>query len=54
VETRLKPGITIEALDQKAAAMSDTEFARGLGAAKIRMLRTCKIESPRVPKVSQQ
>jgi hypothetical protein len=46
VEKKLKSGISIEALDRKAAAMSDTEFARRLGAAKIKMLRACKIESP--------
>ncbi len=45
VETKLKPGITIETLNQKAAAMSDTEFAKKMGAAKIRMLRTCMIET---------
>src|ERR1035438_2673935 len=52
VEKKLKSGISIEALDRKAAAMSDTEFARRLGAAKIKMLRACKIQShcaPRTP-----
>jgi hypothetical protein len=51
VETRLKPGISLEALDRKAAEMSDTEFARRMGAAKIRMLRACRIESPCVPTI---
>jgi transposase len=51
VESKLKPGITIKALNQKAAAMSDTEFAKKMGAAKIKMLRTCKIESPGVPRI---
>ena len=51
VETKLKPGISIEALDRKAAEMSDTEFARRMGAAKIKMLRTCRIESPRAPRI---
>src|ERR1700684_1001181 len=30
----LKPGISMEALDRKAAAMSDTDFAKKMGAAK--------------------
>lgn len=51
VETKLKPGISIEALDRKAAEMSDTEFARRMGAAKIKMLRACRIESPRAPRI---
>jgi hypothetical protein len=51
VETQLKPGITIATLDQKAAAMSDTEFARRMGEAKIKMLRVCRIESPCVPRI---
>ena len=51
VETKLKPGISIEALDRKAAEMSGTEFARRMGAAKIKMLRTCRIESPRAPRI---
>lgn len=42
----LKPGISMEALDRKAAAMSDTEFAKKMGAAKTKLLRSCKIESP--------
>lgn len=42
----LKPGIRMEALDRKAATMSDTEFAKKMGAAKAKMLRVCKIESP--------
>ncbi len=51
VETKLKPGISIEALDRKAAEMSDTEFARRMGAAKIKMLRACRIESPSAPRI---
>jgi hypothetical protein len=43
----LKPGISMEALDRAAAAMSDTEFAKKMGAAKAKVLRACKIESPR-------
>jgi hypothetical protein len=47
----LKPGISLEALDRKAAAMSDTEFAKKMGAAKAKVLRTCKIESPRPTRI---
>ena len=50
LETKLKPGISLEALDQKAAEMSDTDFARRMGAAKIKMLRACRTESPRAPR----
>src|ERR1022692_92028 len=50
----LKPGITIEALDRKAAAMSDTDFAKKMGAAKARVLRICKIESPSLPRIPQR
>src|SRR5580704_15357743 len=47
----LKPGITMEALERLEAAMSDTEFARKMGAAKGKVLRACKIESPRPPRM---
>jgi hypothetical protein len=47
----LKPGISMEALDRAAAAMSDTEFAKKMGAAKAKMLRACKIESPRPTRI---
>jgi transposase InsO family protein len=47
----LKPGIGMEALDRKAAEMSDTEFAKKMGAAKAKVLRTCKIESPCPPRI---
>jgi hypothetical protein len=33
-------------LDQLASKMSDTECARKLAAAKVQMLRRCKMESP--------
>ena len=46
----LKPGISLEALERIAAAMSDTEFAKKMGAVKARVLRTCKIESPHRPR----
>jgi len=47
----LKPGITMEALERTAAAMSDTDFAKKTGAAKAKMLRACKIESPGAPRM---
>ena len=47
----LKPGISMEALDRVAAAMSDTEFAKKMGAAKAKVLRACKIESPRPTRI---
>src|ERR1019366_4145784 len=46
VKTKLKPGISLEALDRKAAEMSDTEFVRRLGAAKIKMLRAAGSSRP--------
>jgi len=51
VAAKLKPGISLEDLDRKAAEMSDTEFARRMGAAKIKMLRACRIESPRAQRI---
>jgi len=47
----LKPGISMAALDRIGAAMSDTEFAKKMGAAKAKVLRACKIESPRPPRI---
>lgn len=47
----LKPGIRMEGLDRKAAAMSDTDFAKKMGAAKAKVLRLCKIESPCLPRI---
>jgi transposase len=47
----LKPGISMESLDRIETAMSDTEFARKMGAAKAKMLRACKIESPCPPRI---
>jgi hypothetical protein len=47
----LKPGISMEALDRTAAAMSDTEFAKQMGAAKTKVLRACKTESPRATRI---
>ena len=47
-EAYLKAGIQMEALDRIAGTMSDTEFAKKMSAAKAKVLRTCKIESPRL------
>jgi hypothetical protein len=41
----------MESLDRIETAMSDTEFARKMGAAKAKMLRACKIESPCPPRI---
>jgi len=45
----LKEGIRWEPLDRIARTMSDTEFAKKMSAAKGKLLRACKIESPRPP-----
>jgi transposase len=50
-EAYLKPGITMESLDRREAEMSDTEFAKKMGAAKAKVLRACKIESPWLPRM---
>ena len=50
----LKPGISMESLDGIEAAMSDTEFAKKMGAAKAKVLRACKIESPCLPRMQPQ
>ncbi len=49
VEDYLKEGLQLKQLDRRAATMSDTEFARKMSAARIRLLRACKIESPFPP-----
>lgn len=46
----LKPGLSFELLDRQARCMSDTECARKMGAAKARLLRQCKLESPFPPR----
>jgi transposase InsO family protein len=48
-EDYLKEGIRIQALDRLAKTMSDTAFARKMSAAKTRLLRACKTESPLPP-----
>jgi transposase InsO family protein len=45
----LKQGIGWEPLDRIATTMSDTEFAKKMSAAKAKLLRACKIESPLPP-----
>ena len=47
----LKPGISMASLDRIEAAMSDTEFAKKMGAAKAKVLRACKIESLCLPRM---
>lgn len=46
----LKPEFSFELLDRQARRMSDTECARKMGAAKTRLLRECKVESPFPPR----
>ena len=49
-ESYLKPGISFAHLDIVAKAMSDTECAKKMSAAKARLLRQCKMESPVPPR----
>jgi len=46
----LKPGLGFAQLDQIAKRMSDTAWAKRMAAAKSKLLRACKIESPFPPK----
>jgi transposase InsO family protein len=46
----LKPGISFAQLDRAAKAMSDTECAKKMSAAKAKLLRQCKMESPVPPR----
>jgi transposase InsO family protein len=46
-EEYLKQNMSFAQLDQLAGKMSDTDCAQKLAAAKLRMLRRCKMESPR-------
>jgi len=48
-EQYLKPGLSMAALEREALAMSDTECARRMSAAKMRLLRQCKVYSPLPP-----
>lgn len=45
----LKPGVNFAQLDKIAKAMSDTECAKKMSAAKLKLLRRCKMESPVPP-----
>lgn len=49
VERYLKPGVSLAELERKALTMSDTECARQMNAAKSRLLRQCKLQSPLPP-----
>jgi len=49
VERYLKPGLSLAELEREALAMSDTECARRMNAAKSRLLRQCKVQSPLPP-----
>jgi transposase InsO family protein len=49
-EQYLKPHMSFARLDQVALKMSDTERARKMAAAKVQLLRSCKIESPSAPR----
>jgi transposase InsO family protein len=49
-DTCLKAGISFAQLDKQAASLSDTEFAKKMGAAKEKLLRQCKMESPFPPR----
>lgn len=48
-ERYLKPGLSLEQLEGEAMAMSDTEWARQLNAAKSRLLGQCKLQNPLPP-----
>jgi len=48
-EQHLKPNLSFARLDEVASKMSDTESARTMAAAKLQLLRRCKIESPAAP-----
>ncbi len=46
----LKPNLGFVQLDKIATSMSDTAWAKRMGAAKAKLLRACKIESPFPPR----
>lgn len=48
-EQYLKPGLSLAELEREALSMSDTECARKMNAAKWRLLRQCKVQSPIPP-----
>jgi transposase InsO family protein len=49
-EQYLKPHLGFAQLDKMAKSMSDTAWAKRMGAAKTKLLRACKIESPFPPR----
>lgn len=49
-ESYLKPGISFAQMDRVAKALSDTECAKKMSAAKAKLLRQCKMESPVPPR----
>jgi transposase InsO family protein len=48
-QQHLKPGVSLAELEREALAMSDTECARQMNAAKSRLLRQCKVQVPLPP-----
>ena len=50
IEQYLKPGKSLAELEREALAMSDTESARQVNAAKSRLLGQCKVQSPLPPR----
>ena len=48
-EQYLQPGVSLAELEREALRMSDTECARQMSAAKSRLLRQCKMQSPLPP-----
>jgi hypothetical protein len=48
-EQCLRPGLSLAELEREALAISDTECARRMNAAKSRLLRQCKVQSPVPP-----
>ncbi len=46
----LKPGVTLDRLEQQAKRMSDTDAAQKMRQAKAALLRAVKIESPTAPR----
>jgi transposase InsO family protein len=49
-EQYLKPNVGFVQIDKIAKSMSDTAWAKRMGAAKAKLLRACKIESPLPPR----
>ena len=49
-EQYLKSSTGFAQLDQRTERLSDTEWAKKMGAAKSKLLRSCKIESPFPPR----